>query len=128
MNDQNIKSHSLPQMSTAPTLDRTLLEVRSGRQLEKICSSVESFLCSQLTRLEDAVNQCQLAMENDRIVKQVLADFESNKRTWEEQRACEMERLNQASNRLAQGWVQLENERRLRHDENDKVTRDQQDG
>ncbi len=94
------------------TLDRTLLAIRSGRDLEKVCASVESFLVSQLARLEDAINQCQMAKENDRIVKQVLGEFESKKRDWENQRAAEISRLTQASDRLAKGWAQLENERR----------------
>jgi hypothetical protein len=94
------------------SLDRTLVEIRSGRRLEKIVSSIQSFLLSQVTRLETALEECSRAVENDRIVQQILADFESEKQAWEVNRQAEILRLTAAGEELIRGWEQLENERR----------------
>ena len=93
------------------SLDRTLVEIRSGRRLEKIANSIESFLHSQVTRLETALQQCQQAEHNDKIVQNILAEFELEKETWEEQRQAEIRRLDIASEQLSLGWQQLEDER-----------------
>ena len=99
------------------SLDRTLVEIRSGRRLEKIANSIESFLHSQVTRLETALQQCQQAEHNDKIVQNILAEFELEKETWEEQRQAEIRRLDIASEQLSLGWQQLEDERRSWLDE-----------
>lgn len=94
------------------TLDRTLTEIRSGRRLEKIVSSIEGFLVSQVTRLDAALEECHRAVENDKIVQRILADFELDKKTWEADRQAEIERLSAAGEELIRGWEQLEDERR----------------
>ena len=97
---------------TGQSLDRTLVEIRSGRRLEKIANSIESFLHNQVARLEEALRQCQQAENNDKILQDILSNFELEKKKWEEQRQAEIRRLDQASKQLSLGWQQLEDERR----------------
>ena len=92
-------------------LKRTLNEISSSRQLEKIVNSIARFLNSQILRIEEAIRQCSEAADNDRIVQAMLADFERKKQAWEETRNAEIERLNQAGEDLIQGWQKLEQER-----------------
>lgn len=94
------------------SLDRTLIEIRSGRRLEKIASSIESFLHNQVARLEDALRQCQQAEQNEKILQDILSTFDLKQKKWEEQRKAEIRRLDLASKQLALGWQQLEDERR----------------
>ncbi len=93
-------------------LDRTLVEIRSGRRLEKIADSIGSFLHNQVARLEEALRKCQQAEENDKVLQNILSNFELEKKTWEEQRQAEILRLELASKQLSLGWQQLEDERR----------------
>jgi hypothetical protein len=111
--------HAQPVHTTEHSLDRTLTEIRSGRRLEKIAASIQSFLESQFSRLESALIDVQSAEENDKILQRILADFEKEKRTWEEQRQAEILRLQNASEQLISGWQQLEDERRKWMDERD---------
>ena len=99
------------------SLDRTLVEIRSGRRLEKIANSIESFLYNQISRLEEALSQCQQAERNDKILQGILSNFELEKEKWEERRQAEIRRLDEASKQLSLGWQQLEDERRLWLDE-----------
>ena len=99
------------------SLDQKLTEIRSGRRLEKISASVESFLNSQVSRLETVLDEIQRAEENDKIVQRILADFEEEKLAWEERRQAETLRLQKASEKLINGWQQLEDERRKWVDE-----------
>ena len=101
------------------SLDRTLNEIRSGRRLEKIVSSIESFLHSQVTRLNAALDECNQAVENDRIVQKILADFELEKQAWEANRQAEILRLQEAGEELIRGWDQFEEARRQWSDERD---------
>ena len=94
------------------SLDRTLTEIRSGRRLESIVASIASFLDGQIERLETAINECHKAVENDRILQRILADFELEKLAWEESRQAEIVRLQAAGAKLIHGWEKLENERR----------------
>lgn len=94
------------------SLERTLTEIRSGRRLEKIVSSIESFLLSQITRLDTALGECSRVVENDTIVQRILADFELQKKAWEVSRQAEILRLSAAGEELIRGWEQLEDERR----------------
>jgi len=94
------------------SLDRTLTEIRSGRRLEKIVSTIESFLHSQVTRLDTALKECNRAVENDKIVQRILAEFELEKQAWEVNRQAEILRLSAAGEELIRGWEQLEDERR----------------
>lgn len=98
--------------SIHPSLDRTLTEIRSGRRLEKVAASIQSFLNSQVARLENAIDECNQSIENDKIVQRILAEFEVEKAEWEESRQAEILRLQAAGEQLIQGWEQLENERR----------------
>lgn len=92
-------------------LDQTLTEIRSGRRLERVVSSIESFLTSQVARLDKAIEECNAAVENDNIVKRILADFEKEKAAWDECRQREILRLQRAGEELIKGWEQLEIER-----------------
>ena len=95
----------------APSLDRTLNEIRSGRRLEKIAASIECFLHSQIVRLDKAIDECNRSVENDKIVQRIFADFEIEKQTWEEKRQDEILRLSAAGDELIRGWEKLEAER-----------------
>lgn len=101
------QAHPSPQ-----SVDQTLTEIRSGRRLESIVASIESFLDGQIGRLELAINECQKAVENDKIVQRILADFELEKQAWEENRQAEIVRLQASGAKLINGWEKLENERR----------------
>ena len=107
--------------STTGSLDRTLNEIRSSRRLEKIVDSIESFLQSQVTRLEGALDECRQAEENDRIIQGLLADAESEREAWEKRRQMEILRLEQVGEKLAEGWKQLEDERRNWMDHRDGI-------
>ena len=97
--------------SVHSSLDRTLTEIRSGRRLEKIVVSIESFLNSQVARLDKAIAECNQSVENDRIVQGILAEFELEKAAWEKSRQQEIKRLQAAGEELIKGWKNLENER-----------------
>lgn len=100
-------------------LDHTLTEIRSGRRLEKVVSCVENFLQSQISRLEKEMAKCEEAVDNDKIVQKILADFELEKQAWDAERQTETRRLKDAGEKLIQGWEQLENERRNWLDQRD---------
>jgi hypothetical protein len=85
---------------------------RSAHRLDKIARSISSFLLNQVDRLEHELERCQKAVDNDKIVQRMLADFEQEKMEWDAARQIEIERLNDASEKLAQGWANLEKERR----------------
>lgn len=92
--------------------DQVLTEIRSSRRLEKIVSSIENFLNHQVERLGQAMEACERAAENDKIVKEILKRHEDEKRLWEEERQAEMIRLSKAGDELVKAWEQLEEERR----------------
>lgn len=96
----------------ATTRDQILNEIRSSRRLGKIVSSIENFLHHQVEKLEQAIDACQRASENDRIVQEVLRKHEEEKRMWEHERQSETLRLSQAGDELIKAWEQLEEERR----------------
>ena len=96
---------------------QTLNEIRAGRRLEKIVSSIESFLNSQVARIDAALEQCNQAVENDKVLQRILADFELEKQEWEVGRQQEIHRLQAAGEDLIRGWEQLESERRKFLDE-----------
>lgn len=100
-------------------LDRTLNEIRSGRRLEKVITCIESFLNSQISRLEKGLAECERAAGNDKIVQRILSDFELEKQAWEAERQIETLRLKEAGEKLILGWEQLENERRTWMDQRD---------
>jgi len=92
--------------------DQVLSDIRAGRRLERITSSVQSFLEVQVSKVNAALEQCEAAVKNDRLVADRLADFEKEKRVWESARDTEIKRLSVASDELAKAWTQLETERR----------------
>ena len=94
----------------AMSRDQVLSKIRSGRRLEKIAESIESFLDNQVARLEKAMLECESAAENDRIVQSILASFEKEKLAWEEMRQLEIARLSRAGEELIKGWASLEAE------------------
>lgn len=109
-------SHAIPRDEDL-ALDRTLSEIRSGRRLEKLVASIQGFLNGQVARLEKGLDECQEAVDNDRIMRTVLASFETQKRVWQEKCDAESKRLQLASEKLAEGWKELEDERRKLLDE-----------
>ena len=98
-------------------LDQTLSEIRSGRRLEKLIASIQGFLNGQVARLEKALDECQAAVDNDQIMRTVLASFETEKRQWQEKCAAESNRLKAEGQKLTAGWKELEDERRKLLDE-----------
>ncbi len=93
------------------SLDRSLAELRTGRRLEQVAAGIETFLLSQITRIEASLEQCQASIGQNQIVQRVLADFEKQKIEWEEQRQLESKRLFEAGEKLIRGWEQLESDR-----------------
>lgn len=87
-------------------------KARGARRLDRIASSISSFLMNQVERLERELDRCQKAVDNEKIVQQLMADFELQKHEWEAIRQTEIERLNEAGDKLAAGWEKLEIERR----------------
>lgn len=106
-------SPSGPSVSGAspPGVDRLLVELRAGRRLEKVVSSIESFLLSQVARLNQSLEKCQQALDQHQIVQRLVADFEVEKQQWELERQTEIERLVAAGEDLMKGWEELERER-----------------
>ena len=109
----------LGHVDTAPSFrdqsqarDQVLTDIRSGRRLDKIVSSIENFLSNQVSKLEQALADCEQAVENDRIVQEILDRHEREKEAWEQARQMELERLNAAGEELARAWEKLEEERR----------------
>ena len=92
-------------------LDRSLVELRSGRRLEKITASIESFLLNQVARLNKSLDKCKQAVDQNEILQRIMADFERQKESWEKERQAEINRLIEAGDNLIQGWKQLEQER-----------------
>ena len=93
------------------SLDRTLGELKSGRRLEKVIASIESFLFNQVTRIEESLAICQAAVKENEIVQRIILDHETQKEIWEKDRQAEIQRLFEASEKLARGWKQLEEEK-----------------
>ena len=98
-------------------LDQTLSEIRSGRRLEKLVASIQGFLNGQVARLDKALDECQAAVDNDRIMRTVLASFETEQKQWQEKCEAESKRLKAEGQKLAEGWKELEDERRRLLDE-----------
>ena len=98
-------------------LDQTLSEIRSGRRLEKLVASIQGFLNGQVARLDKALDECQAAVDNDRIMRTVLASFETEKKQWQEKCEAESKRLKAEGLKLAEGWKELEDQRRKLLDE-----------
>lgn len=119
--DEHAGLHNSPEPTESPesaaTLDRTLAEIRSGRRLEKLIASIQGFLNGQIARLDKALDECQAVADNDRIMRTVLASFETEKKVWQQKCDAESKRLEAAGRRLADGWKQLEDERRKLLDE-----------
>ncbi len=109
-----------PVATDPQSLDRTLTEIRSGRRLEKIVTSIENFLHNQILRLDKALDEFRLAQNNEKILQKILKDFETEKLQWDEARNSEILRLSDASEKLIEGWQQLEDERRNWLDERDR--------
>jgi len=109
---ETTSNDSAPVKPTIPTsgqsLDSTLKDIRSGRRLNRIASSISSFLLHQVDRLEAELARCQQAVDNDQVVQRMLTAFEKEKQEWESTRDAEIERLNEASDKMALGWEQLE--------------------
>lgn len=113
MNETNIPSIAPVDSSVVATSrDQVLNEIRSSRRLGKIVSSIENFLNHQVEKIEQTIESCHRAAENDRIVQEVLRKHEEEKRKWEEERQAETLRLSQAGEELIRAWEQLEEERR----------------
>ena len=107
------ESESLPDSRNDDSqLDRTLSEIRSGRRLEKLIASIQGFLNGQVARLDKALDECQAAVDNDRIMRTVLASFETEKKQWQEKCEAESKRLKAEGQKLAEGWKELEDQRR----------------
>ena len=98
-------------------IDQTLNEIRSGRRLGQIVSSIECFLLGQIDRIEDSIEECNRAVENDRILQNILREFELEKKAWEESRQAEARRLQLAGEDLIRQWEELESARRKFLDE-----------
>ncbi len=103
----------------APQPDRSfrgagssLEAVQVNRKLQKITSSVESFLFNQVERLSEALRTCREANEQAERFQSQLDSFEEKRAEWELQKETETNRLNLACEKLIEGWKQLENEKR----------------
>ena len=111
-------SESLPDSRNDDSqLDQTLSEIRSGRRLEKLIASIQGFLNGQVARLDKALDECQAAVDNDRIMRTVLASFETEKKQWQQKCEAESQRLKAEGQKLAEGWKELEDQRRKLLDE-----------
>ena len=99
-------------VSAAGMRDQMLDEIRAGRRLDKIVSSIENFLDNQVSKLERAMLQCDAAVDNDRIVKEILQRHQEERERWEQERETERARLQEAGEELARAWEKLEEERR----------------
>ena len=86
--------------------------VRVVRKLQKISNSVESFLGNQMEQLLAAVQKFQTSDNQLEMLQKAVDDLSSQRANWEDMKAREMERLNLASEKLAEGWRQLEDARR----------------
>ena len=75
----------------------------------------------QFSRLEKALAECEKAADHDRVVQQMLSDFDEQKLVWESQREQEAEQLRLAYEKLMNGWKQLEDEKRKWLEEQDSV-------
>lgn len=115
----NTTESTVPSVQRPQTLDQTLDEIRTGRRLEKIVSCIENFLQSQIIRLDEGLHECKRLIENDKIVKQILSDCQREKQVWESEKENQIQRLELANKKLAQGWEDLENERRKWIDQRD---------
>lgn len=109
-------SHAIPRDEDL-ALDRKLSEIRSGRRLEKLVASIQGFLNGQVARLEKGLDECQAAADNDQIMRTLLASFETQKRDWQEKCDAESRRLSLVGETLAEGWKELEDQRRKLQDE-----------
>lgn len=112
IDNQNSSSEQIGASEAKVSRDQMLVDIRSGRRLERIVASIQNFLEMQVSKVDDTISQCEMAVENDIRVQARLADFEQEKRAWDENRKQEITRLSQASDELAKAWEKLETERR----------------
>ena len=91
--------------------ESSLGELRVGRRLQQVTSSIGSFLDSQLAKLEKALVQCKNAELQNEVLQRIIAEFEQQKIDWEQTRVAEEKRLFAAGEKLIEGWKQLEQER-----------------
>ena len=101
--------------------DKTLDEARSGRRLTKIVNSIQSYLNNEISKLETAIEKCQQAADNDRVLQHLRMELENERQSWEADRDAEAKRLHDASEKLIQAWQQLEEERRRWMDEREQI-------
>ena len=88
-----------------------LNDLRLGRRLKSVTTSIESFLQNQLLKLETAMDQCAKVEQQNEMLKRMFAEFEKNKRDWEKHRLLEEQRLYEAGQKLVRGWEQLDVEK-----------------
>lgn len=92
--------------------DQSLLEIQTGRSLQKVVGSIERFLLNQIDRLENALQEAQRIEEQGDVVQRLVRDLDEQREAWEQQRQRELTQLADASDKLVQGWKRLEDERR----------------
>lgn len=93
------------------SFESELGELRLGRRLKKLTSSVENFLQIQLSRLNTALRHCEKAEEQNELLRRMMAEFETQKREWQLKQLAEEQRLFEAGEKLMRGWEQLEIEK-----------------
>ena len=92
-------------------LDNSLGELRVARHLEAIATSIETFLCSQVDKIDSSLTQCQEAFTQHRLLQERIIEFENQKAAWDESQRVETQRLFEIGEKLIAGWEQLEKER-----------------
>ncbi|MEM7455701.1 MAG: hypothetical protein AAF456_15215 [Planctomycetota bacterium] len=82
------------------------------RRLQKIAGSIESFLSNHTQRLSSAVDSVRQSESQTRAALEAMESFVAEREAWEQEKAAEIVRLNEASAKLIDGWKELETERR----------------
>ncbi len=95
-----------------PLRDRALVELKTTRNLQKAVSSIERFLLNQIDRIESAFKECQQIEERGRVIQQKWIELEEEKQAWERRREQEINQINEAKRKLAQGLRSLEGNQR----------------
>ena len=100
-----------PNPETRTKLDTSLGELRAVRKLERVASSIRTFLAGQIEKIDEAIKAIDEVNRQQQTFRQEWETFEQKKRDWKKTQSIESDRLYEAGQKLIQAWEQLEAQR-----------------
>jgi hypothetical protein len=82
------------------------------RRLRTVTQGIDSFVSGQLQRLSDALQVYSQVKDEADSVRRLFAEFEIERRQWQDRRDVEVNRIHQASQNLVDAWDELDTQQR----------------